>query len=436
MPKYLSLMLAFAIGMVLGMWVVWYPMRHDTRLVAQAERKPLFYRHPMGAADTSPTPKKDEMGMDYLPVYEDELSASRLVNIVPAKIQKLGVRTEKIEKRKLVRSLRVPGSIQVDERRTYAVASKYEGWVQRLYLNATGIAVRRGQPLLDVYSPDLLAAQQEYLNARQRLDTRKKRTEHARIASERVVADALRLLRHLDIGPDQLQQLEAPNAVPFNEMPLLSPVDGVVLEKKAVEGLRFWRGDVLFRIAELSKVWFVADVFEQDLGWIRPGQGVSLQINAYPGREFRGRIEFISPIVEPETRTIKINVEMPNDGGFLKLGMYGSADLTAAAPSESLALPESAVIDSGTRQVVLIRKGEGVFEPRNVKLGQRAGGYFEVQEGVAAGETVVTHANFLIDAESNLKAALDGMSVAGERDKTAPASRAENATSENRSERR
>jgi Cu(I)/Ag(I) efflux system membrane fusion protein len=374
--------------------------------------------------------------MDYLPVYEDELSASRLVNVVPAKIQKLGVRTEKIEKRKLVRSLRVPGSIQVDERRTYAVASKYEGWVQRLYLNATGIAVRRGQPLLDVYSPDLLAAQQEYLNARQRLEALKKRREHARIASERVAADALRLLRHLDIGPDQLQQLEAPNAVPFNEMPLLSPVDGVVLEKKVVEGLRFWRGDVLFRIAELSQVWFVADVFEQDLGWIRPGQAVLVQINAYPGREFRGRIEFISPIVEPETRTIKINVEMPNDGGFLKLGMYGSADLTAAAPSESLALPESAVIDSGIRQVVLIRKGEGVFEPRNVKLGRRAGGYFEVQEGVEAGETVVTHANFLIDAESNLKAALDGMNVAGERNKTAPVSRAENTVSGNRSERR
>jgi Cu(I)/Ag(I) efflux system membrane fusion protein len=436
MTRYIPLLLSFSIGLVLGMSVILYSFRQESHTGPQIERKPLFYRHPMGATDTSLTPKKDEMGMDYLPVFEDEIFKGQMVNITSEKTQKLGVKTERIEKRKLINNLRFPGSIQIDERRIYAVSSKYEGWIRHLYFNATGIAVRRGQPLLEAYSPELLAVQQDYLNARQRVETTKKHKDHVRGEAEQIAAKALKYLQLLDFGPDQLQQLQEPNAMALNEVPLLSPADGIVVEKRAVEGMRFWRGDVLFRIAELSKVWFVADMFEEDLSWVRQGQGVLIHINAYPEREFRGRIELISPTVEPETRTVKVHVEMPNDGGFLKLGMYGRVELAASTPNESLVLPESAVIDSGTRQVVLIRKGETVFEPRNVKVGRRIGNYFEVQEGIEAGETVVTHANFLIDAESNLKTALGSMGSTDERGKPTYSPRVENVSPENLSEKR
>lgn len=369
----------------------------------------LYYRHPMGAADTSPTPKKDEMGMDYIPVYASEAAASRQLRISPEKIQKLGVKTAKVEARKLVREIRALGSIQVDERRVHAVSPKFEGWIQRLQVNATGQAVKRGQALLEVYSPDLLSAQQEFLIARQGLEALRQASPQARATAEQLVHNALQRLRHWDIAPAQLDRLQS-QGVAQDSLPLLSPANGVVLEKPAVEGMRFMPGDVLFRIADLSTVWLLVDVFEQDLGWIRVGQAVSVQINAYPERSFKGVVSFIYPTFATETRTVKVRVELPNAEGLLRPGLYGSASLAAAgAADERLAVPDSAILDSGTRQVVLVRLDEGLFEPRPVKLGRKADGYVEVLDGLAAGESVVTSANFLIDAESNLKAALQGM---------------------------
>jgi len=379
----------------------------------QAERaKPgriLYYRHPMGAADTSKMPKKDEMGMDYIPVYEGEAATARQLKISPEKIQKLGVKTAQVEARKLVRAIRALGSIQVDERRVHAVSPKFEGWIQRLHANATGMAVKRGQPLLEIYSPDLLSAQQEYLIARQGMDTLRQASPEVRATAEQLAGNALRRLRHWDIGPAQLERLQT-EGVALDTLPLLSPVAGVVLDKPAVEGMRFMPGETLFRIADLSTVWLLVDVFEQDLGWIRPGQPVSAQFNAYPERVFKGRVSFIYPTFASETRTVKVRVELPNADGLLRPGLYGSAALAAAdGEPPRLAVPDSAILDSGTRQLVLVRLSEGLFEPRPVKLGRKADGYVEVLDGLALGETVVTSANFLIDAESNLKAALQGM---------------------------
>lgn len=383
----------------------------DTAADSGKKGRILYYRHPMGAADTSPVPKKDEMGMDYLPVYEGEAMGGREVSIAPERVQKLGVRTESLAKRKLVRSVRALGSIAVDERRVQAVTLRFEGWVQRLYVNATGQPVQRGQVLMDIYSPDLLTAQQEYLIARKGVDALREAGPEARATAEQLVAGALQRLKYWDIAPGDLRRLEAQGTVP-DTLPLRAPVSGTVLDKPAVQGMRFMPGETLFRIADLGSVWLLADVFEQDMDWIKPGQDIRVRINAYPDREFQGRVGFIYPTLAAETRTVKVRIEMPNKNGLLRPGLYGSVSLAAAGrPDERLAVPDSAVLDSGTRKLILVRKGEGLFEPREVKLGRYADGYFEVLDGAAAGEVVVTRANFLIDAESKLKSALDGMAA-------------------------
>jgi len=368
--------------------------------------KILYYRHPMGAADTSPVPKKDEMGMDYLPVYESEPETSGQIQISPEKIQKLGVTTATVSKRVLIRSIRALGSIQVDERRVHAVTAKFEGWIQRLYVNATGQAVKRGEPLFDVYSPELVTAQQEYLIARQGQQALQQGSAQARDTAARLAENALQRLHYWDIAQVHIKHLQSLGK-PLDALPLMSPVNGVVLEKPALEGMRFMPGELLFRIADLSTVWLLAEVFEQDIGGVRLGQVVQVHINAYPDQLFSGKVGFIYPTLATETRTVKVRIELPNGEGLLKPGLYGSVTLAALEDKDArLAVPDSAVIDSGARQVVLVQRSEGRFEPHVVKLGQQADGYYEVLEGLDAGDEVVTRANFLIDAESNLKSAL------------------------------
>jgi membrane fusion protein, copper/silver efflux system len=381
----------------------------DQRLpeASQQSGKILYYRHPMGAADTSPVPKKDEMGMDYLPVYEGGREASGQIRISPEKIQKLGVKTAIVANRTLTRTIRALGSIQVDERRIHAVTPKFEGWIQRLYVNATGQTVKRGQPLLEIYSPELMTAQQEYLIARQGQQALQQGSPQARGTAEHLAENALQRLYYWDIATTQLKRLQSQGKL-LDTLPLLSPVNGVVMEKPAVEGLRFMPGELLFRIADLSSVWLIAEVFEQDSGGIRTGQAVQVLINAYPDKMFSGKVGFIYPTLATETRTIKVRIELPNGEGLLKPGLYGSVVLATQGDKDvHLAVPDSAVIDSGMRQIVLLQRSAGQFEPRTVKLGLQADGYREVLEGLEAGDEVVTRANFLIDAESNLKSALD-----------------------------
>jgi Cu(I)/Ag(I) efflux system membrane fusion protein len=377
-----------------------------------SHRKILYYRHPMGAADTSLEPKKDEMGMDYLPVYEGEktVTGNGQIQISPEKIQKLGVTTATVVKRKLIRSIRALGSIQVDESRVHAVTTKFEGWIQYLYVNKTGQMIKRGQPLLEIYSPELVTAQQEYLIAQKGQRAMQRSSNQAKDTVTLLAANALQRLHYWDIAPAQIKHLQDLEK-PLDTLPLLSPVNGVVLEKPAQEGMRFMPGELLFRIADLSHVWLLAEVFEQDIGTVRLGQTVQVDINAYPERFFTGKVSFIYPSLAMETRTVKVRIELQNDQDLLKPGLFGGVSLKTEEEKDArLAIPDSAVIDSGTRQIVLLQLGEGRFEPRAVKLGRKVDGYYEVLEGLIEGEELVIHANFLIDAESNLKSALDGMS--------------------------
>jgi len=256
-------------------------------------------------------------------------------------------------------------------------------------------------------------AQQEYLIARQGQQALQQGSAQARSMAEQLSASALQRLYYWDIAPAQLQQLQVQEKL-CDTLSLLSPVNGVVIDKPAQEGMRFMPGELLFRIADLSAVWLIAEVFEQDINEIRLNQSVQLSINAYPNKVFSGKVGFIYPTLTTETRTIKVRIELPNNDGLLKPGLYGSVTLLARKDKlNRLAVSDSAVIDSGTRQVVLVKKAEGRFEPRVVKLGHQSDGYWEVLEGLDEGDKVVTRANFLIDAESNLKSALDSFDNQG-----------------------
>jgi len=372
------------------------------------ERKILYYRNPMGLPDTSPVPKKDTMGMDYIPVYADEggTTVPGTVAISPERIQMLGVRTEAAARRSMAHTVRAVGAVAADERRIGVVNPKFEGWIEKLLVNTTGQSVRRGEPLLEVYSPDLVLAQREYLVARSAAADMAHADAMARDNANAIADAALSRLKNWDISADQLARLQRTgNAT--RTLTLRAPIAGVVMDKQALEGLHFAAGDMLYRIADLSTVWLLAEVYEQDLAQIRPGDAASITVQAYPGRVFEGRVAFVYPTVNAQTRTAKVRIEVPNPDLLLKTDMYATVEIAAPAGSRpTLAVPDSAVLDTGTRQTVLIDRGEGRYEPRAVKLGARAGGYAAVIEGLREGEKVVTGANFLIDAESNLRAAL------------------------------
>ena len=375
---------------------------------ANAKGKILFYRNPMGLPDTSPAPKKDPMGMDYIPVYEGEEPQGPTVKISLDKVQKLGVKTEAAATRNLSRTIRAVGTVQIDERAQRTVSPRFEGWIQRLDVSVTGQFVKRGQPLMEVYSPDLVTAQQEYIVATKGVAALKDAGPEMQANMRNLVEGSLQRLRNWDIAEEELARLRE-EGKPRNAITFRSPVSGVVLEKPSVQGMRFMSGEMLYKIADLSSVWLLADVFEQDIGLIRPGQAARVRVNAYPDKLFEGRVAFVYPTVTPETRTARARIELRNPGLLLKPAMYASVELSSGeAHAKRLSVPDSAVLDSGTRQVVLVRRDEGLFEPREVKLGMRGDGYIEVIEGVKEGEDVVVSANFLIDAESNLKAAIGG----------------------------
>ena len=384
---------------------------HEAVQGTKEERKVLFYRNPMGLPDTSAVPKKDPMGMDYVPVYEggepEPDMPAGTVKISLNKVQLLGVRSEPAGLRELERTVRAVGTIQPNERLLYTVAPRFEGWIEKLFVNTTGQSVARGQPLMEVYSPDLATAQEEYLIALRGASDLKGGSPEAQAVMQRLAEDALRRLRNWEISDKELEALQQ-DGKPSRLLVYRSAASGVVLQKPSVQGMRFMPGEVLFEIADLSSVWVLADVSEQDVGLVHLGQEATLNIVAYPGKAFSGKVVFLYPTIDTETRTAKVRIELANPGGLLKPAMFANVELVSGhSRGKVLAVPESAVLDSGARQLVLVRRGEGLFEPRTVRLGMRADGYTEVTEGLEAGEQVVVRANFLIDAESNLKAALE-----------------------------
>ena len=354
--------------------------------------------------------------MDYIPVYEGEdesapgaeAASPNQVRISTEKIQKLGVRTEPAAMRLLGKTVRAAGRIEPDERRVFAVTAKFEGYVERLHVNATGQPVAKGQPLFEAYSPELVSAQREYAIAMQGLEAMKDAGADAQAGMRQLADSSLARLRNWDLSPSQVTALMK-SGQPQRTISFPSPVSGIVSEKKALQGMRFMPGEMLYQVTDLSSVWVVADLSEQDIGLVKSGAKARVTTTAYPTETFEGRITYIYPTLKAETRSIPVRVEMANPGGRLKPAMFAQVELSVGGKSPVLTVPDSAVIDSGTRRIVLVQVKEGRFEPREVEVGARSDNYVEILKGVRNGEQVVVAANFLIDAESNLKAVVGGL---------------------------
>ena len=361
-------------------------------------RKILFYRNPMGLPDTSPVPKKDWMGMDYIPVYEGEQEDAGSVKVSIAKMQRSGVRSEPVAMRRLARPVRAPGVAKPDERTLYSVALRADSFIERLYVNETGRHVTKGEPLFRVYSPDMVKVQIDY-----RISTNG--------SGSREEKGALQRLRNLQIPEPVLDELRRTRE-PVIAFDWPSPVSGVIMQKNAIEGMMMKTGDEVLRLADLSSIWVVADVAEQDIGEVRIGSPAKVTFRAFPNEAFEGRVTFILHELEMATRTAKVRIEVANPDHRIKHEMFADVEINAGdSEPQRLAVPSSALIDSGSRQVVIVDRGGGRFEPRAVKIGVRGDGFIEIAEGIEVGESVVVAANFLIDAESNLKAALAGFTA-------------------------
>lgn len=354
--------------------------------------KVKYYRNPMGTPDTSPVPKKDSMNMDYIPVCENQTGdGPGTVKISLDKVQLLGVRSAEVQERALSRSIRTFATVQFDERRQFVVAPKFSGWIENLAVNATGDVVTRGQTLFEVYSPELNVLQQEWNLA----------------GRSAAASDKLRNLDYPEAEVEKLRRGERPRTVSIP-----SPVAGTVIDKMAVEGARFRAGDPLFRIIDTTNMWVMAEVYEQDLAFVKVGDTARVTVNAWPDRAFDGKVTFIYPALGKESRSARLRIEVANPDGRLRADMAATVEIAAPLDDSRLAVPDSAVIDSGRRQVVLVERGEGRYEPRPVKLGARVPGWVQILDGLTPGERVVTQATFLIDAESNIRAALAAFGTA------------------------
>ena len=348
-----------------------------------------------------------DCGMPLVPIYADEAGGGQRttggvagysnVSVPSARQQLIGVKLGKAEVRDLSRTIRTIGRVTVDERRLAQVRAKFEGFVEHLEVNFTGAAVRRGQPLMSIYSPDVLSTENELILAsRSSGQFRSTLGEAAR-----------RRLLLWDMSPGEIDQVVR-TGKPLRSIVLRSPADGVVLTKNAVAGARVMPTDTLYEIGDLSHVWILADVYESDLQYARIGQAAQVTVASVPGRTWLGRVTFLSPTLDPATRTAKVRIEIDNAGSILKPDMF--ADVILRAPIGSvLAVPDSAVLQTGTRSIVFVDRGNGQFEPRQVVTGARAEGFYEIRSGMVAGETVAVDANFLIDSESRLKAAVSKM---------------------------
>jgi Cu(I)/Ag(I) efflux system membrane fusion protein len=355
-------------------------------------------------------------GMKLVPIEDTATANGETVpgraslSLSPEKRQLLGIRSEEIHHGPLTRVMRTVGRVAVDERRLHHVHTKYDGYVEHLYVDFTGKFVEQDEHLLSIYSPELVATQQEYLLAW----SAQKRMAESGIPS--VAQGSLNLLEAArqrlllwDMRSEDIEALEKAGKV-SRTIDLHSDVAGYVVQKMAFHGMRVTPADTLFDIADLSQVWVLADVYESDLPLVRIGMQGELTVPYLPGRKWRGAVTYVNPTVEEKTRTVKVRIELRNEGRLLKPDMFADVQLRAEL-GPSLSVPESAVIDSGGRKLVFLDRGEGRFEPREVELGVRVGSSFQVLYGLADGERVVTSANFLLDSESSLRSALSGMTA-------------------------
>lgn len=404
---------------ICGMDLVPISEDHDGGEAEPPKKSKTVWRSTMNPGEISDRPGKDSMGMEMVaeevPADTGATGSSvpglEKIRMSEQKRQLIGVRTAPVRKVAFVRSIRAVGRIAADEKRLRQVTTKVDGYVERLYANAVGELVRQGQPLLEIYSPELLASQNEYLVAL----AARKRTAGSSVASvagygDELVASARRRLQLFDVSDDQIDRLESTGR-PERVITIHAPISGVITTRNVAQGQKIASGMTLLEVVDLSRVWALASVYEYELPYVHVGQTATTALDYVPGKTFEGKVSFVYPTLDPQTRSAQVRVELANPGLELKPEMF--ADVTLRADlGERLAVPDGAVLETGTRSVAFVETDDGVFEPREVEVGLRLEDRIEIVRGLSEGERVVVSGNFLIDSESKLKAALSGTGAA------------------------
>jgi len=372
-------------------------------------KKIKYWVAPMDPTYIRNEPGQSPMGMDLVPVYEEEggeKEPTSTIRIDPVTRQNMGVRLGRVEKRRLFKTIRTFGTITYDETGLYTVNTKFNGWIEKLYVDFLGESVKKGQPLFDIYSPDLLTAQQEYLIAVRQQNGRKKNGARG---SDRLLEASRTRLAYWDLTDAQIAQLETAGEIQ-KTITIYSPASGVVIKKNALKGHYVKAGEHQYEISDLSSVWVDVDIYEYELPWVHKGMAAEMELAYIPGKQYTGEVLFIYPFLDPKTRTARLRLSFPNPDNALKPGMYANVTLQSELPELRLVIPQEAVIDSGVRKRVFVSRGQGKFEARDVTLGVEGGDYlFEVIDGLEEGEEIVVSGQFMLDSESRLKEAIAKM---------------------------
>lgn len=369
-----------------------------------------YYHCSMHPQVTSPKPGKCPIcGMDLTPVYKGTALGDGVVQIDPQMVQNIGVKTEVVMKRNLTHTIRTTGIVDYDETKQSYITIKFSGYIENLYVNYIGKPVQRGQPLFDIYSPELVAAQQEYLQAISYKTTMNQSNDSSVMnGAETLIQSAKHKLLYLDITASQIQTLERTHEIK-KTLTIYSPFSGSVIEKNVFDGMQVQAGMNLFKLADVSQMWVYADVYTNELAWVKTGEPVELELPYNAGKTLTGKISFISSSIQDQSRTSKVRIEFPNAASGLKKDMYVMVNIQPSDSMNVISVPEQSVIHSGKRDIVVVSLGSGKFKSVDVKLGTLANNYYQVIEGLNEGDTIVTSSQFLIDSESSLKAGLSGM---------------------------
>ena len=380
---------------------------------AQAEKKIKYWQAPMDPTFVSDKPGKSPMGMELIPVYEDEAeeAPAGTIRIDPFFVQNIGVQSIELERTDIPFTIRTVGNLTYDDSQIAWVNTKYDGWIEKVYVNYVGEPVDKGQKLFEIYSPELVTTQKEYLQALEYADLMRQ-SNYPEIAdrAQSLLDSSRERLEYWDITDDQIKELEESREL-SRTLAVVSPGNGLVVEKmdQALEGMYVKAGMNLYKIVDLSNMWVEVEIFENQVPWLKIGQRAKVELPNEPGKRYWGRVRYLYPFFNPKTRTMKVSIELPNPEQKLRADMYVNVIFDVPSARDVLAVPEEAVIHSGTRNIVVIDQGNGTFQVKEITLGVNGAGVWEVKDGLEEGDRVVVSAQFLIDSESNLQEAIRKM---------------------------
>jgi len=416
-----------------GTWLLWFslfPEGSSDRMVcpeAYGEEKGLkagmidpktgkkikYWASPMDPTYIRNEPGKSPMGMDLVPVYEEEGEGkgdASVIQIDPGTIQNMGVRFAQVERKPLTMSIRAYGYLTYDETRIYTVDTKFSGWIEKLFVNFVGEKVRKGDPLFDIYSPELVTTQEEYLLSLQQCGPLcESPYPSIREGAKRLIEASRTRLHYWDLTDEQIREIETSGRI-RKTLTVYSPADGVVTEKNAFAGHYVKAGEHQYVIADLSTIWADVEVYEYEMPWVQSGMAAEMDLSYIPGKRFQGKVVYVYPYLMEKTRTGKLRVVFTNHAYELKPGMYANIYLKPMVSKSSLVIPQEAVIESGIRKIVFVSLGKGRFQPREVKIGvESSDRKYQVLEGLREGETIVVSGQFMLDSESRLREAIQKM---------------------------